>query len=436
MNSRPRVLLIAEAANPEWASVPLEGWSHSRAISGLVDAHTVTQVRNRDAFVRAGLVEGRDFTVIDSEAVSRPIYTLADLLRGGAGKGWTTISAMSTLSYYYFEHLVWRRFYPQLRARRFDLVHRLTPLNPVTPSLLARRCRSIGVPFVLGPLNGGVPWPRGFDAARRREREWLSYIRNAYRVLPEHRATLRDAAAVIIGSRDTWLQVPSTSRGRCVYIPENAVDPARFPEPPARSPGPRLRVVFLGRLVPYKGPDMLVEAAAPLVQAGRIELTIVGDGPERPNLERMIRERGVESGVRLTGWIEQAQVHHRLAEADVMALPSIREFGGAVALEAMVCGAVPIVIRYGGPGELVTPSTGYLLEMSTRAEIVRQLRETLESIAADPGQLAARRSAGIRRVRSRFTWGAKAAQVAEVYDWVLGRRPRKPDFGMPLPDST
>jgi len=120
----------------------------------------------------------------------------------------------------------------------------------------------------------------------------------------------------------------------------------------------------------------------------------------------------------------------------VMALPSIREFGGAVALEAMVCGAVPIVIRYGGPGELVTPSTGYLLEMSTRAEIVRQLRETLESIAADPGQLAARRSAGIRRVRSRFTWGAKAAQVAEVYDWVLGRRPRKPDFGMPLPDST
>ena len=434
--SRPRVLLLAEAANPEWASVPLEGWSHSRAISGLVDAHVVTQVRNRDAFVRAGLVEGRDFTAIDSEPVSRPIYRIAELVRGGAGKGWTTISALSTLSYYYFEHLVWTRFNAELRSRRFDVVHRLTPLNPVTPSVLARRCRSIRVPFVLGPLNGGVPWPRGFDSARRREREWLSYIRNAYRVLPEHRATLRDASAMIIGSRDTWLQVPPTSRGRCVYIPENAVDPARFPEPPPRSASPKLRVIFLGRLVPYKGPDMLLEAAAPLIQAGRVELTVVGDGPERPKLERIIRERGIEAGVRLAGWVDQKQVHHRLAEADVMALPSIREFGGAVALEAMISGAVPIVINYGGPGELVTGATGYLLEMSTRADLIRQLRETLERIAADPGQLAARRSAGFRRVRSRFTWGAKAAQVLEVYEWVLGRRERKPDFGMPLPDST
>jgi glycosyltransferase involved in cell wall biosynthesis len=436
MNARPRVLLLAEAANPEWASVPLEGWSHSRAIAGLVDAHTVTQVRNREAFLRAGLVEGRDFTAIDSEAISRPVYGLADLLRGGAGKGWTTISALATLSYYYFEHLVWRRFNGQFRARRFDLVHRLTPLNPVTPSLLARRCRSIGLPFVLGPLNGGVPWPQGFDFARRREREWLSYIRNAYRVLPEHRATFRDSAAVIIGSRDTWLQVPSSSRGRCVYIPENAVDPARFPEPPARSSHPRLRVIFLGRLVPYKGPDMLLEAAAPLIQSGRVELTVVGDGPERPTLERMIHERGIDGGVRLAGWVDQTQVHRRLAEADVMALPSIREFGGAVALEAMISGAVPIVINYGGPGELVTSSTGYLLGMSSRSGIIRQLRETLESIAADPGQLAARRTAGFRRVRSRFTWGAKASQVMEVYDWVLGRRERKPDFGMPLPDST
>jgi glycosyltransferase involved in cell wall biosynthesis len=436
MSARPRVLLLAEAANPEWASVPLEGWSHSRAIAGLVDAHTVTQVRNRDAFVRAGLVEGRDFTAIDSEAISRPVYELADRLRGGAGKGWTTISALSTLSYYYFEHLVWTRFNAHLRARRFDLVHRLTPLNPVTPSLLARRCRSIRMPFVVGPLNGGVPWPRGFDSARRREREWLSYVRNAYRVLPEHRATLRDSAALIIGSRDTWLQVPPTSRRRCVYIPENAVDPARFPEPPARSSHPRLRVVFLGRLVPYKGPDMLVEAAAPLIQSGRVELTIVGDGPERPALERLIRERGIEAGATLAGWVDQKQVHQRLAQADVMALPSIREFGGAVALEAMISGAVPIVINYGGPGELVTASTGYLLDMSSRADIVRQLRETLERISADPGQLAARRAAGFRRVRSRFTWGAKAAQVAEVYDWVLGRREGKPDFGMPLPDST
>jgi hypothetical protein len=57
-----RALLIAEACNPEWVSVPLEGWSHSRAIASIVDAHLVTQVRNRDAIQRAGLTEGNEFT--------------------------------------------------------------------------------------------------------------------------------------------------------------------------------------------------------------------------------------------------------------------------------------------------------------------------------------------------------------------------------------
>src|ERR1041384_883840 len=133
---------------------------------------------------------------------------------------------------------------------------------------------------------------------------------------------------------------PRAARRRCVYVPENAAAPARFPEPPARLSHPRLRVVFLGRLVPYKGPDMLVEAAAPLIQSGRGELTILGDGPERPALERLIRERGIEAGATLAGWVDQKQVHQRLAQADVMALPSIREFGGAVALEAMISGAV------------------------------------------------------------------------------------------------
>ncbi|RPH47588.1 MAG: glycosyltransferase family 1 protein, partial [Planctomycetota bacterium] len=218
--TKPRVLLIAEAANPEWASVPLVGWSHARALADVAETHLVTHVRNREAILRAGLVEGRDFTAVDSEAIAGPMYRLGELLRGGAGRGWTTLSALTTVSYYYFEHLVWRRFGARLRAREFDLVHRLTPLSPVTPSLLASSCRRIGIPFLLGPLNGGVPWPRGFDAARRREREWLSYVRNAYRLLPGYRSTLSCSAALMIASRDTWAQVPAVSRKRCVYIPE------------------------------------------------------------------------------------------------------------------------------------------------------------------------------------------------------------------------
>src|SRR3990172_6147813 len=110
-----RVLLIAEAANPEWTSVPLEGWSHAMALRQLVDGHIVTQVRNRNAFLRAGLGEGTDFTSIDSEAVARPMWKLASFLRLGEGKGWTTLQAFAPASYYYFEHLVWRCFADKIR---------------------------------------------------------------------------------------------------------------------------------------------------------------------------------------------------------------------------------------------------------------------------------------------------------------------------------
>jgi glycosyltransferase involved in cell wall biosynthesis len=429
---RPRVLILAESSNPEWTSVPLVGWSHARALSEIADTHVVTHVRNRDAFLRAGLAEGRDFTAVDSEAVARPAYVLAEKLRGGAGRGWTMISAFTSFSYYYFEHLVWRRFGRAIRNRDFDVVHRLTPLSPVTPSLIASDCRRAGVPFVLGPLNGGVPWPRGFDSARRREREWLSYVRGAYRMLPGYRSTLRDSAAVLVASRDTWAQIPESLRKRCVYIPENAVDPARFPIPAPRSPGPRLRLIFLGRLVPYKGAHLLLEAAASILKEDRAELVVVGDGPEREPLERLVAELGVGRNVRLLGWVDQTRVHRHLEEADVLAFPSIREFGGAVAIEAMAAGAVPIVMDYGGPGELVTPSTGYLLPMGPRGSIIEQLRTLLGELAAEPSRLEARRAAGLRRIRACFTWRAKARQVLEVYRWVLGARADKPDFGMPL----
>lgn len=427
---RPRVLLIAEAANPEWMSVPLEGWSHASALRDVVDAHVVTQIRNRDAILRAGWREGSDFTAINSEALARPLQTAAKVLRFGTQKGWTTATALALPSYYYFERLVWRQLGRRIIAGEFDVVHRITPLSPTIPSMIAAKCANAGVPFVWGPVNGGVPWPKGFDAVRRKEREWLSYIRGVHRMMPGYHATRRHASAIIVGSLDTLRQVPSAYRNKCVYIPENGIDPARFSTKVDRRVVAPLRVAFVGRLVPYKGADMLIEAAAALVRDDKLVIDIVGDGPEMPRLQALVTKEKIGGGVRLDGAVEHRNLQRRLVQSDVFGFPAVREFGGAVVIEAMALGLVPVVVNYAGPGELVTEDTGFRIPMGSRQDIIRRLREILGDLAGCTDRIRGMGDRARQRVFEHFTWDVKAQQVATVYDWALHRCEQKPVFDM------
>ncbi|MFT7534143.1 MAG: glycosyltransferase involved in cell wall biosynthesis [Hyphomicrobiaceae bacterium] len=425
-----RVLIIAEEANPEWVSVPLVGWSTAKAIAQVVDAHIVTQVRNEEAFLRAG-VDPEAFTAIDNESVARPLGRLATALRGGDGRGWTTLAAFKAFAYRSFEKAVWRRFGGAIQRGEFDIVHRVTPLSPTVPSSIARRTRKAGRCFVLGPINGGLSWPKEFRDARHSEREWLSYVRGAYRLMPGYRSTRANASAIIVASEATLAQMPSRYRDRCIYLPENAVEADRLSQPSARScgSGDCLRLIFVGRLVPYKGCDMAIKAAAPLLRAGLAKLDVVGDGPERQALERLAKDLQVEDSVQFSGWLSHEVVHEHLKCSDVFLFPSIREFGGGAVLEAMAAGCVPLIVNYGGPGELVTQETGFRVPIGSRDAIVAGLLKVVREIQSNPEQLDRMRVAGQDRIRQSFTWKSRGEQIRRVYEWSLGGGP-KPDFGL------
>lgn len=416
---RPRVLVIAEEANPEWVSVPLVGWSLANALRNVADVHIVTQIRNRDAFLRAGLREETDFTAIDSEAIARPMYRLASLLRRGTGKGWTINTAINSIAYPYFEHLVWKRFGALIRAGKYDVVHRITPLSPTTASGIARKVAAAGVPFLMGPLNGGVPWPKGFDSERRKEHEWLSYIRGVYKLNPQRYRTLNAARAILVGSRHTQGEIPEKYRNKTVWLPENAIDPDRFNLVSDQRPDTPLCGCFIGRLVPYKGPDMLLEAAAPLLRDGRFALDIIGDGPMMGSLREQALQAGVSQAVTFHGNLPHQQVQDIAVRSNLLTFPSIREFGGGVVLEAMALGVVPLIVDYAGPGELVTAETGYKVPIGPRTQIVKGFRDRLEAIAADPSDLPAIASAARHHVLTHFTWQAKARQILKVYECIL-----------------
>ncbi len=432
---RIRVLAVAESCNPEWESVPMVGWQHSQALARRTDFHLVTRIHNAENLARAGWEEGMEFTAIDSRAVDDRVEAVLE--RAGiswkTGKGWTIQSAVKAFTHQWFERLIWQRFGAAIANGEYDVVHRITPLSPVVPSPLARWSSRAGTPFVLGPLNGGLAWPKQFDNLRAKEGEALFKIRDFYKLVPRYRSTRADAAALVVGSGATFDQIPERYRAKAVYITENAVDPARFSSTPVRRTELPVHVAFVGRFVPVKCIDVLIEAAAPLVRAGAVVMTLIGDGPELPALRDQVAREELGERVTFTGWVRHDELQYQLAQAHVFGFPSVKDFGGGAVLEAMAMGLVPIVVNYGGPGELVSPQTGFAVPLADRASIVASFRSVLERLVADPTILPPMATRARTRVLRTFTWDTKADQMLEVYRWVLGAR-TKPDFGMPHPD--
>jgi glycosyltransferase involved in cell wall biosynthesis len=414
-----RVLVIAEACNPTWTSVPLVGYNLARALAGRPDLRVtlVTHVRNRDGLATSDIGRHAEVVFVDNEFIARPVYQLARLIRGGDQLGWTIDTALAWPSYVAFEHLAWHRFARQLQRGDFDLIHRVTPLSPTAVSPLAGKT---DVPMLAGPLNGGLRWPREFPELVRREREWLVPLRNVYKLLPYHRSTYRHLAGVITASRSTAAEIPRHFHGRQFHLPENGVDPDRFPIAD-RWPEPdgRFRFVTVGRLVPYKGLGLTLEAIRRSPALQQCELTVIGDGPDRPAHERFIAEHGLQTCVTIRGQVPQPELAAELRRSQAFVFPSLREFGGGVVLEAMACALPCLVVDYGGPGELVSAGTGVKLPMRPREELVESLRAAMERLAADPAGCRRMGEAAAAEVRREHTWDAKAARVAEIYRGIL-----------------
>ncbi|HEY8668540.1 MAG TPA: glycosyltransferase family 4 protein [Tepidisphaeraceae bacterium] len=420
-----RVLLLADDCNPDWPSLPVVGYKACRGIADHCEAVVATHIRNKLSIERDGLGKAQ-VVYIDNEYIAAPMYKAAKVLRGGSSVGWTTNIAMSYPSYLAFEHEVYQRFGHDLRHGRFDIVHRVTPMSPTIPSPLAQWT---DVPFVLGPLNGGLRWPKAFTQELKREKEWLTYIRNVYRAMPYYRGTYSHSAAVLAAFQHTVDDLPRSALPKTIDLPEVGIDTQLFDVPMGqKQPGRQAIFLFVGRLVPYKCADVVIAAFAQSQKLQEHRLKIIGDGPERPRMQEMVREHNLGRCVEFVGWCDQKQVGAHMRYADVFAFPSIRELGAGVVVEAMACGLPCIVVDYGGPGGLIFASHGVKVPLGNKEQLVESFRREMEALADDFPRRQRLGAAAHRYALDYYSWDAKARQVMEVYQWVLGRRPDKPDF--------
>lgn len=423
-----RVLLLAEDCNPEWPSLPIVGYQMVRALARIADVTLATHVRNRENL--AGKLEGIKVVYLDNEYVAKPLFQISKVLRGGTQANWSAAVATAYPGAIAFDYEVNKHFKKELSSGHFDVVHRLTPMSPALPSPISGWAPT---PFVLGPLNGGLPWPPQFQKELHREKEGLRKLRNAYKFLPYHRSTFRDSAAILASFAHTLADMPNSALPRCIDFPEVGVDPELFTNPGERAEKEQLTFISVGRFVPLKLLDVALRVFAGSSKLREHKLVLVGDGMEREALEAQSKSLGLENVVEFAGWMSQEQVAARLREADVFFFPSIRELGGGVVVEAMGCGCVPVVVDYGGPGGLVAgQDCGQAVPLGDKEELVTRFADVLENYVDDRPLRLRHAKAAYRRAMDHFSWDAKAAKIMEVYEWVLGKRSLRPRFGVPV----
>jgi glycosyltransferase involved in cell wall biosynthesis len=328
-----------------------------------------------------------------------------------------------------FEWRAWRQLRRRIMAGEFDVVLRLVPMTAVLPSPFAFFLRKGPIPFVIGPINGGLPFVQGFSQAAN-QREWVSNLRSLYRFLPFARSTYRNAAAIIAASSQTHAEF-AEYRDKLFFVPEPGFgrslcsDDTRTAEP-----GTKLDLIFVGGLIPCKACDLGLRAAAPLLRSDLARFTVLGDGPERNRLEQLAKSLGIEKAVTFCGWVSHTEVLNRLRSADVMVFPSVRDFGAGVVFEALATGAVPVVADFGGPGDIVNPEVGYKVPLTNESEFVSQMEKILSDLAGNRDLLNRLRQQGMSYARERLTWDAKAQSTTQVLNWAVQRGP-KPNLPPP-----
>lgn len=246
---------------------------------------------------------------------------------------------------------------------------------------------------------------------------------------PGDRRFVKAAAAAVSCSAYNAAQVEEHFgvTPRVVY---NGIDPAQFAPRPAdrelrhRLVGDAPAILYVGRLVRWKGVQYLIEALTYPATAGA-HLLIAGEGEYRERLEARARECGVAPRVHFLGYIPPEELAAYYALADVVAVASYaNETFSIMAAEAMACARPVVGSRFGGiPEVIVDGETG----LGARPEDPADLAEQLGRVLANPALAARFGAAGRARALELFTWEAVTTRVLEVYRDVLR------DRGDPVP---
>lgn len=298
----------------------------------------------------------------------------------------------------------------------FDIAHQPVPVAMRYPTPVA----GLGIPYIIGPVGGGLDSPGGFAADEGRQ-PWFMALRglDTYRRRwdPLLRATYSGAHCVLGIAGYVKEQLEDIPLRRFEIMSETGLDeiPAAIDRSGRTDP---VRLLYVGRLVRTKGARDIIRALS-LIRDVPLTLDIVGDGPERAACETLVASCELSEKVTFHGWRSKAEVADFYRASDVFVFPSYREPGGNVALEAMGFSLPLIVVDRGGPGSATSDACAIKLSVSTPEILAQDVARAIRTLASNSRLRLRMGTAAHAHVTNTALWSAKLDRMDALYADIL-----------------
>jgi len=398
-----RILLSAYACEPGKGSEPEVGWQWATGLARHASVTVVTRANNK-ASIEAELASRA------ATECGRPEFIYYDL-----PAFFIRLKSLGLPMRIYY--LLWQIGAAHAIARlkdRYDIVQHLTFNAFALPGFLWFRHPAV----VLGPLGGGMmtKWShlRWFQPKSR----ITEILRSLFVTLSSWSPTLWISCAfarlILVANEDTLQRIPRPFHYKMHRLLETAcpllVESSRCETRPLN------RFIWIGSLEPRKAPAIAIEAVERVLLKGDpASLTIVGDGPLRDPLKRILARRNLTGAIELRGKMTRENALRTLGEHTALIFTSVRDTSGNVVLEAMAQGLPVIAFNHQGIPEMVDDSCGYLVEPFVDGDEVEAFAKSITEIIGHPNVAGAKGRAARDKARGVLSWEDKWNTLIPLY---------------------
>jgi len=429
--AKKHILICAYAANPSMGSESYVGWAGILSISRKHRVTAIVHGHNRKDIEKAlpslPQKENLTFHFLGETHRWHPNRMIARF------QDWKWLAAWNKQAQVLACDLV--------AKGSFDVAHHVTIATWRMPSPLG----DLGIPLVWGPVGGGEYFPFSFHpilSPVAKAFEFLRWLGNQVTLRSAGMRHFTKSVSVALGNNPETLEAFARigiPRDLMHYLSQSFLPEQKFlsratvdskvqrthspiSHLPSSRPHPRppisLNIFAGGNMEGRKGVAIALMALSKLGRKGiAFEFTFGGLGPELRHLQNLAARIDFGVGkVTLGHHFSGEEYRSQLAGAHVYLLPSLREGAPVTMIEAMACGAVPIVANAGGAPMVVDESCGFVVEITTPGEMASRICEHLESLSRDPELLNRLAIAAWNRARERCMEDTYLAGIEAAYE--------------------